>query len=139
MKPEMCLVRHDPKNGTYGDCVRACIASIVEKPAKDVPHFFHDDPSGSIANDRIYDFLDDIGYRPFWAHYDGSIEFKELMYTMSVQNEGAIYILFHSNSSGGHCVVCEGGEVVHNPAWYRQEITGPNENGFWSVLVIALK
>lgn len=33
------IVKHDPDNGTWGDCTRACVASIFDLPAHEVPHF----------------------------------------------------------------------------------------------------
>ena len=38
---------HDPENGVYGDCQRAVIASLLDLPIQDVPHFMqltNDDP-----------------------------------------------------------------------------------------------
>jgi hypothetical protein len=32
-------VLHDPENGKYGDCQRACIASLLELDIEEVPHF----------------------------------------------------------------------------------------------------
>lgn len=39
MKPVDMIVKHDPANGSWGDCTRACVASIFELPAEEVPHF----------------------------------------------------------------------------------------------------
>jgi hypothetical protein len=39
MIPVDMLVKHDPQNGVWGDCTRACVASIFELPADQVPHF----------------------------------------------------------------------------------------------------
>ena len=30
---------HDPSNGVYGDCQRAVIASLLDLPLSEVPHF----------------------------------------------------------------------------------------------------
>lgn len=37
---------HDPENGQHGDCMRACIASLLELPIADVPHFAQIDAEG---------------------------------------------------------------------------------------------
>lgn len=34
--------RHDPAAGTYGDCWRACIATVTRTPISEVPHFVGD-------------------------------------------------------------------------------------------------
>ncbi len=39
MIPADMLVKHDPETNTWGDCTRACVASIFELPADQVPHF----------------------------------------------------------------------------------------------------
>ena len=39
MIPIDMQILHRPENGFYGDCFRCCIASIMELPAKEVPHF----------------------------------------------------------------------------------------------------
>lgn len=31
--------KHDPENGVYGDCHRAALASLLELPLDEVPHF----------------------------------------------------------------------------------------------------
>lgn len=36
------LLVHDPVSGVYGDCFRACVASIIELPTEAVPHIFFD-------------------------------------------------------------------------------------------------
>ena len=32
-------IMHDPDNKQYGDCWKACVASVLELSLKDVPHF----------------------------------------------------------------------------------------------------
>lgn len=40
MKPvEQTITKHDPENGQYGDCFRACIASVLHLNIEEVPHF----------------------------------------------------------------------------------------------------
>lgn len=39
MKPVDQEYIHDPVNGSYGDCQRAVIASLLELPISEVPHF----------------------------------------------------------------------------------------------------
>lgn len=57
---------------------------------------------------------------------------------MGELNPDSVYLLFGSTDSGGdHVVVCEGGRVLHNPAWYGCSLVGPSSHGYWQVLVIA--
>lgn len=46
MKPVDQQFVHDPANGQHGDCMRACIASLLELPIADVPHFAQLDADG---------------------------------------------------------------------------------------------
>ena len=42
MTPVDMLVTHDPSKNVWGDCTRACVASIFDLPAEEVPHFAED-------------------------------------------------------------------------------------------------
>lgn len=140
MKPVHCRVLHDPENGKYGDCLRACIASLLELDADDVPHFHHDDPGGEEANRRMYEFLEGRGYVPFWSFFDGGASLDEILNAMQVHNFDVYYLLYHKTMSEmDHVVICKGGVVDFNPAWYPTTVAGPNSSGAWGVMVIALK
>jgi hypothetical protein len=62
------ISKHDPANGSWGDCTRACVASILELPAEAVPHFceFGEEPPGPDGNlpwwNRLTAFLKPLGY-----------------------------------------------------------------------------
>ncbi len=40
MRPQKQKYFHDPENGTWGDCDRTCVASLLCRDIEDVPHFF---------------------------------------------------------------------------------------------------
>lgn len=46
--------RHDVEAGTYGDCWRACIATVTQTPLEHVPHFvgdhFDEDQAGALLD-----------------------------------------------------------------------------------------
>lgn len=46
--------RHDPAAGTYGDCWRACIATVTGTPIAEVPHFvgdhYDEDTAGALLD-----------------------------------------------------------------------------------------
>ncbi len=52
MIPLMQRNHHDPANGIYGDCHRAAIASLLELPMDDVPHFCDAD-SDCVSSPRL--------------------------------------------------------------------------------------
>lgn len=135
----MCIVKHDEAKEQYGDCLRACVASVVEINPKHVPHFMHDNPTGDVANNRVSEYLGSLGLVPFWVFYDGSTELEEIFELMNAHNPDVHYLLFCRSSTADHVVVCQGGRVVHDPAWVRGQIQGCGSSGFWGIMVIARK
>lgn len=131
MTPVMCSMKTDIEAGTYGDCMRACIATLMDLPSSDVPHFFHDDPDPNEAHRRIAEFLIGNKYAPFYTQFDAVLELPQLLEFMEVYSKHAYYIL----QSANHAVVCKGGKIVHDPAWYRTQLEKPDM--FWVILVIA--
>lgn len=138
MTPAMCRVTHDPEAGKFGDCLRACIASILDvSNPEDVPHFFEDGATGDVGQWRLREYLATLGFGAFYAHYDGSLPRDEVLGMIGEQNPNMHYILCASANGGDHSVVCCNADIVHNPIYYGGGITGPNSDGFWSILVIA--
>lgn len=127
MNTRICKVKHNPPE-TYGDCIAACLRTILDDD--NVPHVFDErPPEESWAELRSY--LKSIGKNIALFPVDDGMEF------MGVNNPDIYYMLLCSNKSGNHAVVCKDGKVVHDPAWYKEIITGPLENGLWIVGVIT--
>lgn len=137
MTPVLCRVKHDPAAGTYGDCVRACIATIMDVDAEAVPHFVHDGCDGTTMQNRIRDWLAPQGLAPYWTHYDGNIPLEEVLETIGAQNPNVVYLLYGRNEGGNHVNVCCGDKIVHDPNWYRTAFRGCADWGAWSVMVIT--
>lgn len=137
MKPVLCRIKDDPENGSYGDCVRACIASILELDGDAVPHFFHDNCDGQTGNARITTFLQPLGLAPFLVNYPGSLTRDDILEMMAVLNGNAYYLLFGRTDTGDHVVVCHGGKQVHNPSWIASPLVAAGEHGYWTVMVLA--
>lgn len=131
MTPVFCAVKHNPDAGTYGDCVRACVATILDND--DVPHFFHD---GTVDGfERLREWLVSQKLAPFVTAYPGSID--DVFAFHASYNPDGVYMLFHRSASGvNHCVVCKGGAVLHDPAWVRSPIAGPQDE-HWLLMVIG--
>jgi len=137
MTPTFCTVKDDPENRLYGDCVRACVAAILDMPSETVPHFFHDNCDGETGNARVRDFLRPLGYAPFLINLPGSLDCGEILRMMGVMNAETLFMLFGRTDMNDHVVVCKGGKVVNDPSWLAMPLIGPGEHGFWSVMVIA--
>jgi len=56
---------HKPEEGIYGDCFRSVIASLLEIPIKEVPHFLYDNCDNITFNKRLADFLKPLGLAYF--------------------------------------------------------------------------
>ncbi|NUM72786.1 hypothetical protein HUU40_00350 [candidate division KSB1 bacterium] len=134
MTPVFCEVRHDPPN-SYGDCVRACVASMLDYPAKDVPHFYHDNCDGEEGTKRIRAFLAERGFVMIHFAFAGSVQLADILAGWAEMNPGVPAILFGGTESGDHCVIMQNGKVEHNPAWYQNRIIGPNSGGTWNIVL----
>ena len=117
MEPRMCLTIHNPPK-FYGDCIRACIATLTDDD--EVPHVFNDkrEPEESWKQLRCY--LKSKGKFLFLTSVD-SLE------DMAENNPGIPYMMICGTTNGNHAVLCQDGEIIHNPAYYKSEITGPPE------------
>lgn len=139
MTPVFCRVKHEPEAGTYGDCVRACIASLLDMQTEDVPHFYEDNCDGETGNARVSEWLDGRELVPFWTVFPGSDPLDAVFQHMGAVNPNVHYLLFGNSGAGDHVVVCKGGKIVHNPSWVDDGIAGPNSNGFWMIMVLTAK
>lgn len=145
MEHHFCRVRHDPANGQFGDCLRACIASVlsIQDPLT-VPHFFHDGCDGDVGHSRMKEWLRaNHGLIPFYVGIDGDYKLTETLQFMGgdVSVTDAVYMLMGSigDEWGDHIVVCRGAEIVHDPAWFKMQLQGPcKANGLW-VAVLLIK
>ena len=138
MIPVSCRVKHDPENGTYGDCLRAVVASILEiEPPENVPHFFHDNPGGDEGHERLREYLKTQGLVPFMTYFSGDDSLENILQTQQSINPDVHFALFCQSETADHVVVCGNGKVVHNPSWVQGSVTGPNSNGYWGVMVFA--
>lgn len=125
MKPVMMQVNHDPENGEYGDCHRACVASILELEPNEVDHFCDSGPNVNDFSERIDKWHKDRGILYVrMAFYENPLEFMEM-------NNPGIYYIFAGNSPAQvlHSVVALGNKIVHDPADRSEgkQIIGPDK------------
>lgn len=99
---------HAPDLGTFGDCQRACIASLLDLPIAEVPHFLHDGTKDHVEfNQRINRFLSPLGLMHLETH---AFDFKD-------DWKPDCYHMIYGPASRGfrHAVVAFNGEVIHDP------------------------
>lgn len=113
----MCLASSNPEAGKYGDCVRACIATLIDRD--DVPHAFTTLEKTLEAWAIIRAYLAEQGKNVAVFMIAEHFEF------MHVCNPGVPYMMMHQTHHGAHAIVCQDGAVLHDPAWYKSAIEGP--------------
>ena len=127
-------VEHNPPH-SYGDCFRACIASLLEVQ---VPHVLHDNCTADLQRKRIDQWLKPRGL----AFVEFPIAAPGLKTALKFCNTFTQYSGIHYMLSGqtrreyGHYVVCRRNEVVHNPT-PGVKIRKPfNDGVFWMGILV---
>lgn len=141
MITHFCVISHKPPH-SYGDCLRAAIASILNAPdVTDVPHFMHhgDDERGS---QEMRDWLNARGYAPFIMGVGGSTSLEEIQDVQRQVNPGIEYLLFGRADNGDdHVVVCRDGKVVHDPSVKASPIVSPcvidGQPAAWVLMILV--
>jgi len=131
MIPVKCAIKHDPPN-SYGDCLRACVASILDLPSKDVPHFYESGEHPDVAMTKMDEFLETKGltYVPMQAPNMATVQSMLEMIAINLFNNHYIIL------TDGHAVVCKGDKIVHDPAWLRQPLKKPKD-GFIIIMLVV--
>lgn len=137
MIPHKSRVKHNPPD-TYGDCLRASVASVlaVDKPEL-VPHFFHDGCDAITAMKRMREYLRSHGLAPFVMGLPGDIPLQTVLEFMGDHNPEIYYLLFGQTEYGPHVVVCKDAAIVHDTAWYVHGIKKPTQSGVWQIVVFV--
>lgn len=108
----------------YGDCMRACIASLLDIPIADVPHFLRDaDGDATAFWHGVYDFTEARGF-------DYSPEHARFKKILAADLNGYHIIGGPSPRGGGllHAVVGLNGEIVFDPHPSKTGLAGdPSE------------
>ena len=128
-------VEHNPPH-SYGDCHRACFATILGLPMEDVPHFYeHPDNDGEML---IREFL--AGYNLVHGHviYDGVTPLEDMLLIIKGMYPGVAAILGGTSSRGcGHSVVVFEGEIYNDPT--GSGLVGPMSDGYWWLTFFIVK
>ncbi len=129
MKPVNSSIKHDPDNGLYGDCFRACIASVLEMELEEVPHFY-DGFDGDMDGDAEYK----INHAKNWVRNNTDYILSDIPILMKDQDGkeyslydasnflrrefSGVHVILTGKSGAGdfnHSVVALNGRVVHDP------------------------
>lgn len=132
MKPTDQEFTHKPEVGQHGDCQRAVIASLLELPIAEVPHF------GQIAQGDA-----DV----FWCSVQAFCESKGYAYLTMPAQSGAIFFgdcegVYHEISGPSprgdfwHAVVGMDGQIAFDPHPSRAGLAGDPSTWNHSYLVL---
>lgn len=120
-----------------GDCLRACVASVLGLEAEDVPHFFHDKCTAEIGNERLQEWARTRGLVPCYVIYPGAVPMEQVLEYWGGMNPTVPAILYGSTQDEDHCVVVYNGKIEHNPSWTNSPLIGPTGENLWYVLVFV--
>lgn len=126
MKPAICNERND--------CVRACIASLLEMETEQLPNFFAQPEIGQYEMQR---WLALRGLIAAVIALPGEWSFDTMGEFMRTHYADTHYMLWCKSGDDDHSVICINARMVHNPAWYKCGIDGPHSSGVWIVWIIA--
>ena len=126
------LIKHSPKEGKYGDCMRTCIACLLNYHPRNVPNFgeYLDEIEMIMNLDK---YLLSEGYQRFaytYTHIDELHEFMQNIFP------NVYYILCGKTEYGNsHMVICCNGAIIHDPSWLGLKIVKPHEGWFWGIIL----
>lgn len=125
-----------------GDCLRACIASLLELPLAAVPHFMETAERARVWPDALAEWLSGRGLE--LEIIAPSPDLHETMHYMRRHHPGEHYILLgRTGPDFGHVVVCLDDSIVHDPAPHVPRgvvsLKGPLPSGRYGVLMIRPK
>lgn len=129
------LNKHDPENGTFGDCYRTAIACILNKHPSEVPHILslEDD---QLQSREINKYLKSLGLRKI--HTAFNIPTLEGMLAYGLHSIPDMHWMLGGISGRGfaHTVVCFNNEIIHDPHPSGSGVCEPID-GYWHVNIIV--
>ncbi len=129
---------HLPRQGRFGDCHRAVLASLFEIDISEVPHFCEDGPPGERFDARIASWLAERNLSSVTFPMQGTVSTVLLGVARSCPHG---YWLLSGVSKAGidHIVICRGPEIIHDPGFGVRGLAGPCSNGyFWATFLTPI-
>ena len=123
-------ILHNPDKGEYGDCFRACIASLLEMNIQNVPHFL-DGENPYKWYEELSEWLGNMGlaYFEYPISEQGIDKWKELFKSIGVP----VYHEICGASPRGnfnHSVIGCNGQVIFDPHPSRSGLETISSYGF---------
>lgn len=135
MIPIFMNVKHAPPD-SYGDCFRACVASLLE--VDDVPHFYFDGPDADVARERLTKYLRELhSLAPYIVAFPGD-DLDAVLSGIEHDNPGIKFMLICGIAEyGAHAIVCGDGRVLHDPFYWPVMHDYEPIEGMWTILLFV--
>ncbi len=113
MTPIYQQIKHDPDNNQFGDCMKACIASLLDLPYWEVPHFYESGTDEGFDK-SLREFLSSQGLGLLDVGYVNWLEDEIPRFLLGQRN---IFHLLSGETERGtyHSVVACDGHMIHDP------------------------
>lgn len=125
----MCQVEHNPPE-TYGDCVSACISTMIDRD--DVPHVYDGNCSPEEAWAELREYLK--------IHKKNMVFFlsENPFEQMAGDNPDIIYMMLCTTErSTTHAVVCMGDNIIHDPSHIKARELRPILADQFGVIIVG--
>jgi hypothetical protein len=126
----MMAVAHNPPE-TYGDCYRACIASIIEVATTDIPH-------PGIRGERHWS--EEIKVMDLWlaarGYWTFGLQLKNDDLALYQEHAVGFYILGGQSPRAPHFVVARGAKIVHDPHPMGGGLVADGD-GTWNMIFVC--
>ena len=117
------------------DCMRTCIASILELAPIAIPDFMDKNPDDPWPH--VQRWLASQGLIAWFTPFDGSASLEQVLGSINNINPGVYYLIGGRGAYEDHMVVALGDKIVHDPSRLSPGLTGPASNGFWLVVTLV--
>lgn len=115
MKPVNQLIfGYSPEMGLFGDCLRACVASIFDKPSSEVPHFADLTRFPAGHEKALRDWLRPQGFSVLYIGVPAA-DYEQTCQNLAAYGMDAYHLLGGEVRGQKHVVVAQFGICVHDP------------------------
>ena len=136
------ITAHDPAAGQFGDCFRACIASILDLPIEEVPHTMAYDEHLVEDGGQWYSHLNAWLKLRGKAYLSMNIDHEHpSTWFQNIEHRVAVYHVLSGLGPRGHnhSVVACNGRMVWDPHPSRAGLVGPmKDDGMWEIGLILV-
>lgn len=132
------LYLHKPQEGSWGDCFRACIASILDfEHVADVPHVYDKGASAEEATEHLNKLL--ARGNLVYVEIPLAATADQLRVYLKRYYKNIHVIIGCSSKHGNHSVVMKNDDYMWDPSIDNSGCVGPMDDGYYWIGNILLK